>query len=102
MLLSRFFKSQIKRNFKEFFAFLTIMSLWSQFFLILKKNFTLRRRQPVNNDNTDFFKHTNQFNIKLHLFQVTFGIEIIWPILILLIVALIRRASPPALKGPCN
>ena len=55
------------------------MSLWSQFFLILKKNFTLRRRQPV-----------------------TICIELIWPILLLLIVAFIKKASPPQTKGPCN
>ena len=54
------------------------MSLWTQLCLLLGKNITLRKRQPV-----------------------TILIEFIWPILLLLIIAFIKRASPPVIKGPC-
>ena len=55
------------------------MSVFSQFWLLLGKNFTLRKRQPV----------------------ILF-VEFIWPIVLLLIVAFIKRASPPSIKGPCK
>ena len=32
---------------------------------------------------------------------MTLLIEFVWPILLLLIVAFIKRAAPPAIKGPC-
>ena len=32
---------------------------------------------------------------------MTIFVEFLWPILLLLIVALIKRASPPVYKGPC-
>ena len=55
------------------------MSVFSQFWLLLGKNFTLRKRQPV----------------------ILF-VEFIWPIVLLLIVAFIKRASPPSIVGPCK
>nr|UOU03310.1 ATP-binding cassette subfamily A1-like 3 [Brachionus rubens] len=34
-------------------------------------------------------------------FLVTLFVEFVWPIVILLIVAVIKRATPPVIKGPC-
>lgn len=55
------------------------MSFLSQLCLLLSKHFTLRRRQPV-----------------------TLIVELVWPIVLLLIIALVKRATPPAVKGPCR
>ncbi|CAF0899716.1 unnamed protein product, partial [Brachionus calyciflorus] len=54
------------------------MSLWTQLWLLIKKNILLRRRQPV-----------------------TIFVEFVWPVVILLIVAAIKRSTPPAIRGPC-
>lgn len=47
------------------------------------------------------FPTFKQFSLTVALFKVTLFIELIWPILLLLIVAFIKRASPPVIRGPC-
>jgi hypothetical protein len=80
------------------------MSLWTQLCLLLGKNITLRKRQPVRHV-FDFMLSPAQklyskwlsFKIK----KVTILVEFVWPILLLLIISSIKRASPPVIKGPC-